>query len=65
MPTELIKECIGKMCEISLSSTFGIRGRIVSIEGNWIKVLEKDTSRLLNGDYYFFVYQYYLICLFH
>lgn len=50
MPTELIKECIGKMCEISLSSTFGIRGRIVSIEGNWIKVLEKDTSRLLNGD---------------
>ena len=50
MPTELIKECIGKMCEISLSSTFGIRGRIVSVEGNWIKVLEKDTSRLLNGD---------------
>ena len=50
MPTELIKECIGKMCEISLSSTFGIRGRIVSVEGNWIKVLEKDTSRFLNGD---------------
>lgn len=50
MPTELLKECMGKMCEISVSDAFGIRGKIVSIEGNWIKVLEKDTSRLLNGD---------------
>ena len=49
MPQELMKEFIGKVCSISLLS-FGITGKIISIEGNWIKILEKDTSRLVNGD---------------
>ena len=51
MPTELMKEFIGKICAITLfNESFGITGKIVSIEGNWIKVSEKDTSRLVNGD---------------
>ncbi len=51
MPTELIKEFMGKVCAISLfNESFGITGKIVAIEGNWIKVAEKDTSRLVNGD---------------
>lgn len=51
MPEELIKEFIGKVCGITLfNESFGITGKIVSVEGNWIKVEEKDTSRLVNGD---------------
>lgn len=51
MPTELIKEFIGKVCGITLfNETFGVTGKIVSVEGNWIKIEEKDSSRLVNGD---------------
>ena len=51
MPTELMKDLIGKVCSITLfNESFGITGKIISIEGNWIKVSEKDTSRLVNGD---------------
>lgn len=51
MPTELMKEFIGKVCSITLfNESFGITGKIVSVEGNWIKVLEKNSSRLVNGD---------------
>lgn len=51
MPTELMKEFIGKVCAITLfNESFGITGKIISVEGNWIKVIEKDTSRLVNGD---------------
>jgi RNase P/RNase MRP subunit p29 len=55
MPTELIKEFLGKVCGITLFNTlfnesFGITGKIVSVEGNWLKIEEKDTSRLVNGD---------------
>lgn len=51
MPTELIKEFIGKVCSISLfNESFGITGKIVALEDNWIKVEEKDTVRLVNGD---------------
>lgn len=51
MPTELMKDFIGKVCSITLfNESFGITGKIISIEGNWIKVSEKDTSRLVNGD---------------
>lgn len=51
MPTELMKDFIGKVCSITLFNvSFGITGKIISIEGNWIKVSEKDTSRLVNGD---------------
>lgn len=51
MPTELIKDFMGKMCTISLfNESFGIAGKIVAQEDNWIKVEEKDTIRLVNGD---------------
>ncbi len=51
MPTELIKEFLGKVCSISLfNESFGITGKIVALEDNWIKVEEKDTARLVNGD---------------
>ncbi len=42
MPTELMKDFIGKVCSITLfNESFGITGKIISIEGNWIKVSEK------------------------
>ncbi len=51
MPTEMLKEFIGKQCTISLfNDTFGVNGTIVAIEGNWIKVEEKKKIRIINGD---------------
>lgn len=51
MPTELMKEFIGKVCQIMLiGDGFGITGKIIDIEGNWIKIKEKETIRILNGD---------------
>ena len=51
MPTELMKEFIGKVCAIALfNDSFGITGKIISVEGNWIKVEEKDATRIINGD---------------
>ena len=51
MPTELMKEFIGKVCAISLfNESFGITGKIVELENNWIKVEEKNGIRIVNGD---------------
>ena len=51
MPTELMKDFIGKVCSISLFNEIsGFVGRIVAMENNWIKVEEKNTIRLINGD---------------
>lgn len=51
MPTELIKEFMGKVCSISLfNESFGVTGKIVALENNWIKIEEKDSIRLVNGD---------------
>ena len=51
MPQELMKEFIGKVCTIILfNDSFGIQGRIVEIEDNWIKVVEKNKVRIINGD---------------
>ncbi len=51
MPTELMKDFIGKVCAITLfNESFEITGKIISVEGNWIKISEKNTSRLVNGD---------------
>ena len=39
------------LCNITLfNDSFGIVGKIVSTESNWVKVLEKNTYRLINGD---------------
>ncbi len=51
MPTELIQEFMGKVCSISLfNESFGITGKIVALEDNWIKIEEKGSLRLVNGD---------------
>ncbi len=51
LPKELIKEFIGKVCEITLfNSSFGVCGKIEAVEDNWLKVNEKGKIRLLNGD---------------
>ena len=51
MPQELMKEFIGKVCTIILfNDFFGVQGKIVALEDNWIKVEEKNRIRLINGD---------------
>lgn len=51
MPQELMKEFIGKECTIVLfNESFGVQGKIVAIENNWIKVEEKNRVRVINGD---------------
>nr|MBP3681112.1 hypothetical protein [Clostridia bacterium] len=51
MPQELMKEFIGKVCRIILfNDTFGVLGKIVGVEENWVKVEEKNKVRLINGD---------------
>ena len=51
MPTELMKEFIGKECTIILfNESFGVTGKIVAVEENWIKVEEKNRVRIINGD---------------
>lgn len=51
MPTEMIKEFIGKECVISLfNEVGGVRGTILAVEDNWIKVEEKKRIRIINGD---------------
>ena len=51
MPQELMKEFIGKVCTIILfNETFGLQGKIVAVEENWVKVEEKNKVRLINGD---------------
>ena len=51
MPQELMKEFMGKVCTIILfNDSFGVQGKIVALEDNWIKVEEKNRIRLINGD---------------
>lgn len=51
MPEELIKEFIGKDVTILLfDDSFGVKGKIIAVEDNWIKVEEKNKINLLNGD---------------
>ncbi len=51
MPKELLKDFIGKECVIVLinEATIEIKGKLIDCEGYWIKVLEKDTYRVVNG----------------
>lgn len=50
MPTELVKECIGKECVISLmTGTTEFTGVVKEIESYWMKIQEKDSIRIING----------------
>ena len=45
MPQELMKEFMDKVCIIILfNESFGVQGKIVAIEDNWIKVEEKNKT---------------------
>ena len=51
MPQEMMREFINKVCSISLfNNSFGLTGKIVMVEENWIKVESKDGNRIINGD---------------
>ena len=51
MPKELIQEFIGKVCSITmLNNSFGVTGKIIAVEENWIKVENKKEVQLINGD---------------
>ena len=51
MPTEMLKEFIGKSCMITLFNDLGgVQGTILAVEENWIKVEEKKKIRIINGD---------------
>lgn len=51
MPKEMMQEFMGKVCSIMLfNDSFGMTGKIVAIEENWIKVENKKEVRILNGD---------------
>ena len=50
MPAELVKECIGKKCVISLMTGTGeFTGVVKEIEAYWIKIQEEDGVRIING----------------
>ena len=43
MPTEIMKEFIGKVCAIALVGGFSsVKGKIVSVEADWIKIEESS-----------------------
>lgn len=51
MPKELLEDFMGKVCVIVLfNESFGIQGKIIAMQDNWIKVEEKNRVRLINGD---------------
>ena len=50
MPTEVVKECIGKKCVISLMTGTGeFTGVVKEIEAYWLKIQEEDSIRIING----------------
>ena len=51
MPTELIKDFIDKECVITLigENKTEISGKIIAVEGYWIKIEEKDCIKVING----------------
>jgi hypothetical protein len=51
MPTEMMREFIGKTCSISTyNGAFTIECKLLAVEENWIKVEEKKKIRIINGD---------------
>lgn len=47
---ELVKECIGKKCEISLlTGDQKFVGVVKEIEAYWVKIEEENGIRMING----------------
>ena len=52
LPTELLKEFIGKECCIRhMICSDDIVGVVLEVNDGWLKVDEKKKLRLVNGDY--------------
>ena len=51
MPEGLLKEFIDKECIVSLIGNEHIEmvGKVVGVEGYWIKINEEDSLRIING----------------
>lgn len=50
MPTELLKEFIGLVCEISLFDGIGTVAMLEAVEGNWLKINDDGRAKLVNGN---------------
>jgi len=51
MPIELLQECIGKVCSITMmNSISGLNGKITTAKDNWMRVEVKDSVRFINCD---------------
>jgi hypothetical protein len=52
MTNELLKKYVGKTCYVSTGS-FGtsVKGEITQVEDNWIEVVNKKGSQLINADF--------------
>jgi hypothetical protein len=51
MPQEMLKEFVGKVCTVTLFNEIGgVKGTILAVEENWIKIEEKKRIRIINGD---------------
>ncbi len=51
MPTELLKDFVGKVCSIIMfGSISGMTGKIAAVEGNWLRLETKKDVQLINGD---------------
>ena len=51
MPEGLLKDFIDKKCTITLVGEGHpeMTGKVLGVEGYWIKIKEKDTIRVING----------------
>jgi len=51
MPEKLLKDFINKECTITLvgENNHEIIGKVVGVEGYWIKIKEREFKRVING----------------
>lgn len=51
MPENLLKEFIDKECSITLIGDIQTEfvGKVIAVEGYWIKILEMNDVRVING----------------
>lgn len=51
MNEELANEFVGKVCLVYSDGSFGTQGKVLSVNGNWIKIEVKNDFKLINLDY--------------
>jgi hypothetical protein len=52
MANEIVKKFLGKTCTIYTTGTFGcVKGQISTVEDNWIEVITKKGSQLVNAEF--------------